>query len=145
MRRFLLLSLLSISLAGSASVLLSPASAHPLSLLQEGVGEAITTRYSAYIETPRAAVSGICILAEVGDTIRGSLFNEFGITVLDFTWNRQKDKVRLHSVLPALDKWYIRRTLRHDLRCLLHALRQGQGAYRNERRHITYSLEELKD
>ena len=36
-------------------------------------------KYHAYIETPRAYISGICILLKEGDLIKGSLFNEFGI------------------------------------------------------------------
>ena len=155
MRRFLLLSLLSISIASGLSVplmqehsnlsipLLQEHSNLSIPLLQEGLGEVTPTRYSACIETPRAAISGICVLAEAGDTIRGTLVNEFGITAIEFTWLRQNDKVRLHALLPALDRWYIRRTLRRDLRHLLHALREGRATYRNERRRITYTLEEL--
>jgi len=60
MRRFLLLSLLSISMAATA-----------VSLPRESIGED-TVRYSAYIETPRAAVSGICILV-IRRTLRRDL------------------------------------------------------------------------
>lgn len=116
MRRFLLLSLLSISLAVGAQ------------------------RYSAYIETPRAAISGICILVTDSAETRGSLFNEFGITALEFTYSRQNEKLRLHTVLPALDKWYIRRTLRRDLRHLLHLIQQGDSTYENTQHHIKYTL-----
>lgn len=131
MQRFLLLSLLSISMAATA-----------VSLPRESIGED-TVRYSAYIETPRAAVSGICILVSDSTEIRGCLFNEFGITALEFTYNRRKDKVRLHTVLPALDRWYIRRTLRRDLRQLLLHLQQGDGTYENSRYHIKYTLTPL--
>jgi len=113
-----------------------------VSLPRESIGED-TVRYSAYIETPRAAVSGICILVSDSTEIRGCLFNEFGITALEFTYNRRKDKVRLHTVLPALDKWYIRRTLRRDLRQLLLRLQQGDGTYENSGYHIKYTLTPL--
>ena len=121
MRRLLLLTLLSISLCTWAQ---SP----------------VSRRYTALVETPRAAISGICILAGDSTELRGSLFNEFGITALEFTWLRKRDKVRLHSVMPALDKWYIRRTLRRDLRHLLLRLEQGEGSYENTRHHIKYTL-----
>lgn len=105
----------------------------------------LSARYSAYIETPKASVSGICILAETGDTVRGCFFNEFGITALSFLYIPSRDKVTLKSVMPALDKWYIRRVLRRDLRRLLHRLQQGDGTYQNSRYHINYSLTPLDD
>ncbi len=120
MRRLLLLCLLLISLAAQAQ-----------------------SRYSAFIETPKASVSGILVLATVDGEVRGSLFNEFGLTALSFTYQPAKDKVRLHTVLPALDKWYIRRVLRRDLRQLLHRLQQGQTTYENPRYHITYTFTPL--
>lgn len=120
MRRLLLLSLLSISLHAAGQ-----------------------RRYAAYIDTPRGTVSGICAMAADSVETHGVLFNEFGITALEFSWHRAKDKVRLHQLLPALDRWYIRRTLRRDLRHLLHRLQQGDSTYVNRRRHITYTLTPL--
>jgi len=92
MRRLLILSLLSISLCTWGQ------------------------RFSTFIETPRASISGIFVLVTDSSEVCGSLFNEFGITALDFTYLPSKNKVRLHSVMSALDHWYIRRILRRDLR-----------------------------
>ena len=97
-------------------------------------------RYAAYIEMPKAYLSGICVLLHDGDEVKGCLFNEFGVTALDFTYCLKKQKVRLHDVLPMLDKWYIRRVLKKDLRQLLGLLQQGVTRYENERQHITYQL-----
>jgi hypothetical protein len=95
MRRLLILSLLSISLCTWGQ------------------------RFSTFIETPRASISGICVLVTDSSEVCGSLFNEFGITALDFTYLPSKNKVRLHSVMSALDHWYIRRILRRDLRQII--------------------------
>lgn len=98
MRRLLILSLLSISLSTWGQ------------------------RFSTFIETPRASISGICVLVTDSSEVRGSLFNEFGITALDFTFLPSKNKVRLYSVMSALDHWYIRRILRRDLRQIVPSL-----------------------
>ena len=98
MRRLLILSLLSISLSTWGQ------------------------RFSTFIETPRASISGICVLVTDSSEVRGSLFNEFGITALDFTYLPSKNKVRLHSVMSALDHWYIRRILRRDFRQIVPGL-----------------------
>ena len=101
-------------------------------------------KYHAYIETPRAYISGICILLKEGDLIKGSLFNEFGITALDFTYDPKRQKVKLHSVIKMMDKWYIRRVIRKDLAQLMIRLQEGETQYRNERRHMNYLFTPLR-
>ena len=108
-------------------------------------------RYAATIEMPKAYLSGICVLLREGNVVRGSLFNEFGVTALDFTYHpenqiatphsdHRSEKVKLHHVISMMDKWYIRRVLRKDLAQLMLRLQQGETTYHNERRHITYQL-----
>lgn len=104
-------------------------------------GESI--RYTAYIEMSKGYVSGICVLHREGDTIRGSLFNEFGITALDFSYQMVKKKVRLHTVMPMMNKWYIRKVLKKDLRQLMEGLQNGQTTWKDERYHIDYQLTPL--
>ncbi len=101
-------------------------------------------RYAASIEMPKAYLSGICVLLREGDVVRGSLFNEFGVTALDFTYHPENQKVKLHHVISMMDKWYIRRVLRKDLAQLMLRLQQGETTYHNERRHITYQFKILK-
>ena len=94
-------------------------------------------------------VSGICVLHREGDKIHGSLFNEFGITALGFTYWPEKKKVKLHTVMKMMDKWYIRRILKKDLRQLMEVLRSQetgggrQAVWKNERYHIVYQLTPL--
>ena len=103
------------------------------------------SKYAATIEMNKGYVSGICFLSEEGDTIKGSIFNEFGISVLDFTYLRSKHQVKLENVIKMLNKWYIRRLLKSDLRKVIHNLQQGEGEYRNEKYKIDYKFSELKD
>ena len=126
------------------SLLLSSAlSLKAQSLLPSPSGEA--SRYEAYIELPRGYLSGVCIMRCAGDTLRGSIFNEFGVSAMDFVYDRQKDRVRLLSVMKMMDRWYIRRTLRSDLRQLFKSMNAGEGEYRNERRHILYRFTPMAD
>ena len=98
-------------------------------------------RYAAMIETPKAYLSGICILYhDENDEIRGSFFNEFGISALDFSYDEEKDKVKLHHVIMMMDKWYIRKVLRRDLRELIHQLKLGNGCYRDKRYRLDYQF-----
>lgn len=97
-------------------------------------------QYTCYIEMPRAYISGICVLMKEKNVIRGSLFNEFGITAFDFTYDINRHKVKLHNVIKMMDKWYIRRVLRKDLSLLMNCLQKGETQYYNERQHITYKF-----
>lgn len=97
-------------------------------------------QYSAAIETSRAYISGICIIQNNGTEARGSLFNEFGISALDFTYNISSHKVKLHSVAKMLDKWYIKRVIRKDLSQLMDCLQHGITEYKNDKHHLRYQL-----
>ena len=102
-------------------------------------------KYVAYIEMPKAYVSGICVLLQEDGLIKGSLFNEFGLTALDFTYNPQRDKIKLHSVMKMMDKWYIRKVLKKDLRQVMKTLKEGHTEYTNQRRHIVYRFHGIEE
>lgn len=104
-----------------------------------------TVRCHVMIEMPRGAVSGLCLLRNDSTEVRGCIFNEFGITALGFTYDTRRGKVRLEEVTPMFDKWYIRRTLRSDLRELMRALDAGADVYVNEKRKIKYKLTPLDE
>ncbi len=95
-------------------------------------------RYTASIEMQKAHISGICIMAYQEGRINGSLFNEFGISAMDFSYIPKKDKVKLYHVISMLNKWYIKMTLKKDLKRLIHTLQDGKNEYVNEKRHIKY-------
>lgn len=98
------------------------------------------SHYSIEIDLGRAYVSGICILAPNEDGLKGSIFNEFGVSAMDFTYTASRDKVKINSLLGKLNKWYIRRMLQGDLRELLHNIARGQYSYHNARRNIYYTF-----
>lgn len=102
-------------------------------------------RSTAMIEMPKGYVSGICVMYNDGENVKASIFNEFGISAIDFVYNPAKDKVKLESVIKMLNKWYIRKLLKSDLRKVIHCLRQGVGEYRNERYKIDYKFSRLQD
>lgn len=100
-------------------------------------------KYSAYIDMPQGYVSGVCVLFNEGTVIQGSLFNEFGITALSFSYDLKKEKIKLYSVVKLMDKWYIKKILKKDLKQLMKCLQKGESVYQNEKYHITYSFSTL--
>lgn len=102
-------------------------------------------KYTAYIEMPHAYISGVSVLLKEDNLIKGCLFNEFGITALDFTYDTNRKKVKLHSILKMMDKWYIRRVIRKDIAQLMMRLQNGVTQYQNERHNIQYQFLPIKD
>lgn len=100
-------------------------------------------KYKALIEMPKAYISGVCIVVNDGTEVKGSMFNEFGISAIDFVYTPLKDKVKLVNVIKMLDKWYIRKVLKKDLRHLIHGLREGKTVYKDERFKLNYSFTPL--
>lgn len=124
-----------------------PASAHDCGISKAetdttlvGDTASSTMRYAASITMPRAHLSGVCMMQRDGNTLRGCIFNEFGISAMEFVYTPGSRKVRLLSVIKMLDKWYIRRVLRRDLACVASNLLAGQNSYTNARRGITYKF-----
>lgn len=79
-------------------------------------------RYAFQIETPKAFISGILITKIQDNCIIGSLVNEFGVSAIDFSFNREKDKLKLINVVSFLNKWYIKKTLSSDLKFCIHQI-----------------------
>lgn len=92
------------------------------------------------IDMPRGYISGMCILVKDGDDVKGGVFNEFGVSAINFTYNEKKEKVKILSVIKMMDKWYIRRLLRKDLRHVMQGLRQGCPTYENQKYKILYKF-----
>lgn len=127
----------------SGCLLLVASPLHAQSLLPTEEGAIV--RYTATIDLPKGYISGICTLLRQDQTILGSIFNEFGITMMSFVYYPSKDKVKIQSLNDKLNKWYIRRVLKADLRQLIHTLEQGQWAYQDTKYHITFNLSEMND
>ncbi len=79
-------------------------------------------RYTFQIETDKAFVSGLLLANESDKVINGSMINEFGVSAIDFTYSKKKQKVKLMNVVSFLNKWYIKMVLKNDLKFCLHIL-----------------------
>lgn len=98
-------------------------------------------RYELDIDMPKAHVSGILIMHKsAAGRVNASVVNEFGISLMDFTYDEIKDKIKFYSLTPKLDRWYIRRTLKSDLRNVMRSMREGSAEYVNAKRKIKYSF-----
>ena len=105
-----------------------------------------TLRLSLQLTFRKAVVTGLCLMvtSDKHETI-GSVINEFGLKAFDFIYNKQRNKLKLENVTPALDKWYIRRVLRHDMRYIVPILIEaGECEYNNTKRGIEYVFKPLK-
>lgn len=101
-------------------------------------------RYAVQIDFKKAYISGIGILMMQDGIINGTVFNEFGVSALSFTYNPEKEKVKLQHVFSKLNKWYIKKVLKRDLVQLIKQLQNDQTTYRDERFDITYNFSPLQ-
>ena len=116
-------------------------------------------QYSVTIDARGAEITGVCIVKTNDEGTRGAIVNEFGIHALDFTLSADRRKVRLENVMPMMDRWYIRRILRKDLRLLFGATApglqksgrtitvsdDGTVVLKNARYKLNYSLKKIDD
>lgn len=135
MRRFLL----SINLAATIFVAMQ-AKAQSILPLQDGK----PARYSAFIEMPKAYISGICVLVYENDCIKGSMFNEFGMSAIDFSYLPEKEKIQIHNVIGMLDKWYIKKVMKKDIRMLMAALEEGRTEYTDKKNNLKFHLSPIE-
>lgn len=75
--------------------------------------------YMVTLNFGRAHFSGICVMKCLHGEIVGTLMNEFGLRAFDIRYNPHRGRVMLTNLLDLLDRWYIRKTLRRDLKLLL--------------------------
>lgn len=123
--------------------LIAPSAMYAQSLLPQADGQIV--RLNANIDFKRGGMSGICALRQDEGTLKGCLFNEFGISALDFVYDPQTRKVRIVHAMAMLNKWYIKRVLRQDLVKVVDRLERGDTTYVNEKRHITYQFSKMKE
>lgn len=75
-------------------------------------------RYKVSIQAKQAELTGICILKTDEERTIGSIFNEFGIKAFDLTYSKKNSKVKLMNIIGFLDKWYIRKIVKADMKFL---------------------------
>ncbi|WP_290235323.1 hypothetical protein [Bacteroides acidifaciens] len=91
---------------------------------------------------PKAYPSGLMIMHKPSEGhVNASVINEFGISLIDLSYDEKKDKVKLHSITDKMNKWYIKRALSNDFKNILKAMREGSYEYLNTKRKIKYSFQ----
>ena len=90
-------------------------------------------------------ISGVCILVNDENLVKGCIFNEFGISAIDFTYQLKQRKVKLVNVIKMLNKWYIKRILKRDLAQVMENLSKGIMTYHDKKYNIDYNFSILKD
>ena len=106
------------------------------------------------LERGTMTLTGICMARQTEEGVVGSVVNEFGIHFFDFTC--KDNRVKVSHVFPAMNKWYIRRVLRKDMRLLTSdsALKPGRRqltvcqpdsiTLHDQKSRITYRFERLQ-
>ena len=95
------------------------------------------------IEFPQVSITGIGTLVKQGDNVIGAVFNEFGVSVVSFSYLPAKKKIKLLSVLDKMDRWYIKRILKRDLLRLMEVLEASGSSYFNSKYNIKYTFTPL--
>lgn len=92
-------------------------------------------RYSVSIDFRDANVTGICLLKqdETGD-IKGTIVNEFGIHAMDFSVSADRSKVKLTDVISFMNKWYVKKVVKGDLKYLFSATTDMVGKENGKRK-----------
>ena len=111
--------------------------------LQDSIG--CKMKYATTIEMPKGYLSGISLIVREAKEYRGVMFNEFGITVLAFSYKPETKRIKLIHLIKMLDSWYIRRVLKQDLQRVMENLLKGVSTYKNERLHIEYTFSVMCD
>ena len=75
---------------------------------------------------PKAYLSGLMIMHKPSEGhVDASVINEFGISLMDISYDEKKDKVKIHSITDKMNKWYIKRSLSGDFKNIFKAMHQG--------------------
>ncbi|MCM1373035.1 MAG: hypothetical protein NC113_08900 [Bacteroides sp.] len=99
-----------------------------------------TGRYAVTMDMGKASLTGIMLVRQDDKNIKGSMVNEFGVSAMDFVYCETRDKLKFCHIVSFMDKWYIKRVLRQDLRFCLSILYNKEYA----RKHY-YTVEYVGD
>ena len=105
--------------------------------------EGDSKEYQMTINMPKAYISGICVMANDGARVNGSIFNEFGLSMLSFSYLIEKDKVKILSAMKMINKWYIKRILRKDLLGVIKCLQNNNTVYEDSKHSINIIIEPM--
>jgi hypothetical protein len=75
--------------------------------------DSVKNSYHVTLTMSNHRITGLCILKKAGEEWRGTLVNEMGAKAFDFIVT--DDQCELFNVIPAMDKWYVKKTVAADL------------------------------
>ena len=91
--------------------------------------------YAMRLEVKKIDITGILVLKQTAEgEIRGAMMNEFGVSALNLMVTPDRRKVTLLNVSPLLNKWYIKRAIRADMKYLFRARTTDIGQKHKGRR-----------
>lgn len=89
---------------------------------------------------PRGNLSGLCVVRVRHDSIVGAWVNEFGVQAFDFTYERQRQRIRLAHLIPPLRGFFLRRILKKDFQTFVPHFATGQAFSHQNRHGIRYDF-----
>ena len=102
------------------------------------VNDGDKVHYNLQIEIRESCLSGICIMVNNEGTIASSIINEFGISLIDFTYSEKKNKIKIHSIIKPLNRWYIKRFIKRSLKKMINVMKSGGTEYIDNKNKIRY-------
>ncbi len=103
-------------------------------------------RYNVQIDVRQAYISGICIMHENDKQVTASIMNEFGVSAMTYRYDTTKQKVKILSIMKPMNKWYIKRVLKSDLKKIMPQLLANPGQtlqHENKKYNIRYNFAPL--
>jgi len=106
---------------------------NPVHAMQIANDSVVSKEYNLLMQVRGHEVTAICIMNMEADAhIVGTVINEFGVKVFDFTYDN--GKAHILNVFGPLNKWYIRKVLRGDFSFILSNIGRGENVVKKKRR-----------
>ena len=107
-----------------------------------------TAKYSVQIDMSKAYVGGLCIIKGDETSLNVSIVNEFGVSIMSFRYEHERDKIKLLNCIKQLRKPFVKKVLKKDFKIILneYLAQDTQGLpiqHNNLKYNITYNLTPL--
>lgn len=114
--------------------------------LSASAGRESAARYSVRIDMGQSYIGGLCIIKGDESQLTASVVNEFGVSIVTFRYDLNKEKVKIVNCIRQLKKPFIRKVLKKDFKIILDeymAHEDGKALpvmHVNPKYNITYNL-----
>ena len=105
-----------------------------------------TSKYSVQIDLKQAYIGGLCIIKGDESALTASVVNEFGVSMLTFSYDVNKGKVKIINCIKQLRNPFIKRILKKDFKEVLDIYLTQNETHKlpikhiNQKHDITYNL-----